>query len=74
LFFTLESSFHKILVRSNDNIILNAIYENLSPLLDQSLSYSYATTEEYEKNGAILNNRPQFVLWQKKDEKGVETL
>lgn len=50
-FFTLESSFHKILVRSNDNIILNAIYENLSPLLDQSLSYSYATTEEYEKKG-----------------------
>lgn len=27
------------------------------------------TQEEYEDNGAIFNNRPQFVLWQQKDEK-----
>lgn len=27
------------------------------------------TREEYEKNGAILSNRPQFILWQQKDEK-----
>lgn len=44
-----ESDFHKVLVRSNDNIILDAIYENLSPMLDQSLSYSAGTPEEYEK-------------------------
>lgn len=44
-----EGDFHKVLVRSNDNIILDAIYENLSPLLDESLSYSAVTFEEYEK-------------------------
>jgi len=44
-----ESTFHKVLVRSNDNIILDAIYENLSPLLEESLSYSAVTVEEYEK-------------------------
>jgi DNA-binding FadR family transcriptional regulator len=44
-----ESAFHKVLVRSNDNIILDAIYENLSPLLEESLSYSAVTVEEYEK-------------------------
>lgn len=25
------------------------------------------TTEEYEKYGAILNNRPQFILWENKN-------
>ena len=44
-----ESDFHKVLVRSNDNIILDAIYENLSPLLDQSLAYAALTSDEYEK-------------------------
>ncbi len=44
-----ESKFHKVLVRSNDNMILDVIYENLSPLLDESLSYSAVTYEEYEK-------------------------
>lgn len=44
-----ESKFHKVLVRSNDNMILDVIYENLSPLLDESLSYSAVTFEEYEK-------------------------
>jgi DNA-binding FadR family transcriptional regulator len=48
-FRTQEGTFHKVLVRSNDNIILDAIYENLSPLLDESLSYSAVTYEEYEK-------------------------
>lgn len=44
-----EGDFHKVLVRSNDNIILDAIYENLSPLLDESLAFSAMTFEEYEK-------------------------
>jgi len=44
-----ESVFHKVLVRSNGNMILDVIYENLSPLLDESLSYSAVTFEEYEK-------------------------
>lgn len=44
-----ESAYHKTLVRSNDNIILDAIYENLSPLLDESLSYAAVTFEEFEK-------------------------
>ena len=44
-----ESKFHKVLVRSNDNMILDVIYENLSPLLDESLSYSAVTFEEYDK-------------------------
>jgi DNA-binding FadR family transcriptional regulator len=45
----IEGDFHKVLVRSNDNIILDAIYENLSPLLDESLSFSAINFEEYEK-------------------------
>jgi len=44
-----ESEYHKVLVKSNDNIILDAIYENLSPLLDESLTFSAMTIEEYEK-------------------------
>jgi len=48
-YLTLESEFHKVLVRSNDNIILNAIYENLSPLLDQSMSYAVAASDDCEK-------------------------
>jgi DNA-binding FadR family transcriptional regulator len=44
-----EGDFHTALVRSNDNIILDAIYENLSPLLDESLSYSAVTIDEYGK-------------------------
>jgi DNA-binding FadR family transcriptional regulator len=48
-FRTSEGDFHKVLVRSNDNIILDAIYENLSPLLDESLAFSAMTYEEYEK-------------------------
>lgn len=44
-----EGEFHKVLVRSNDNIILDAIYENLSPLLDESLAYSAMSYEEHEK-------------------------
>lgn len=45
----LESDFHKVLIMSNDNIILDAIYENLSPLLDQSLLFSASTSDEFEK-------------------------
>ena len=48
-FLDCECEFHKVLVRSNDNIILNAIYENLSPLLDQSLMYSLNSGEDFEK-------------------------
>lgn len=44
-----ESQYHKVLVKSNDNIILDAIYENLSPLLDESLSFTTMSIEEYEK-------------------------
>ena len=48
-FCELESTFHKIMVRSNNNLILDAIYENLSPLLDQTVSYTKGSTEEIEK-------------------------
>ena len=48
-FLDCECEFHKVLVRSNDNIILNAIYENLSPLLDQSLMYSLNSGEDFDK-------------------------
>lgn len=44
-----ESSFHKILIRSNGNIILDAIYENLAPLLDEVLLYSAIQGEDFEK-------------------------
>lgn len=48
-FYEEESAYHKLLVRSNDNIILNAIYENLSPLLEQQLPKLAMSYEEYEK-------------------------
>ncbi|MGI6428924.1 MAG: FadR/GntR family transcriptional regulator [Syntrophomonadaceae bacterium] len=44
-----EGDFHRLLVRSNGNIILDAIYENLSPLLEESLAFSKLTCEECEK-------------------------
>ena len=43
-----ESSF-QILIRSNGNIILDAIYENLAPLLDEVLLYSAIQGEDFEK-------------------------
>ncbi len=44
-----ESNFHKILIRSNGNIILDAIYENLAPLLDEVLRYSAVKGEDFSK-------------------------
>jgi GntR family transcriptional repressor for pyruvate dehydrogenase complex len=44
-----EGDFHRQLVRSNGNIILDAIYENLSPLLEDSLAFSQLTNQECEK-------------------------
>lgn len=43
-FLNLESQFHRALIRSNNNPILNAIYDNLVPLLEtniKSFKYSY---------------------------------
>jgi hypothetical protein len=31
------------------------------------------TQEEYEERGAMLKNRPQFVLWQQKEGNGIES-
>ncbi len=44
-----ESAFHKVLIRSNGNIILDAIYENLAPMLDEVLVFSASKGEEFEK-------------------------
>jgi DNA-binding FadR family transcriptional regulator len=44
-----ESAFHKVLIRSNGNIILDAIYENLAPMLDEVLVFSATKGEEFEK-------------------------
>ena len=44
-----ESRFHTVLVRSNDNIILDAIYENLAPLLEQSMQMVALSCDECEK-------------------------
>jgi len=44
-----EGDFHRQLVRSNGNIILDAIYENLSPLLEESLAFSNLSKLECEK-------------------------
>ncbi len=46
---TYESTFHKILIRGNGNIILDAIYENLAPLLDEVLLYSAIRGEDFDK-------------------------
>ncbi|MFA5570205.1 MAG: GntR family transcriptional regulator [Sphaerochaetaceae bacterium] len=45
-----DFNFHKTLIDSNDNVILSAIYENLSPLLYQSMDQIESTFTELEKS------------------------
>ncbi len=45
-----DFNFHKALIDSNDNVILTAIYENLSPLLYTSMDRITNTYSELEKN------------------------
>jgi DNA-binding FadR family transcriptional regulator len=46
----LDFNFHKTLIASNDNVILTAIYENLSPLLYSSMDQITNTFNELEKS------------------------
>ncbi len=48
-FMQFDGRFHSIIVRSNGNQILNAIYEYLSPLLQQNLRVLKFTYSELEK-------------------------
>lgn len=45
-----DFQFHKTLIESNDNIILTAIYENLSPMLYESMDRITNTYVELEKS------------------------
>lgn len=45
-----DFNFHKTLIDSNDNVILTAIYENLSPLLYTSMDRITNTYSELEKS------------------------
>lgn len=45
-----DFTFHKTLIDSNDNVILTAIYENLSPMLYASMDKISNTFVELEKN------------------------
>ena len=45
-----DFNFHKTLIDSNDNVILTAIYENLSPLLYSSMDQITNTYVEVEKS------------------------
>jgi len=45
-----DFEFHKTLINSNDNVILTAIYENLSPLLYASMDQITNTYVELEKS------------------------
>jgi DNA-binding FadR family transcriptional regulator len=45
-----DFNFHKTLIDSNENVILTAIYENLSPLLYQSMDQISNTYIELEKS------------------------
>lgn len=48
-FMDLEAQFHRVLIKSNNNPILNAIYDNLVPLLEtniRSFKYSYHELEK----------------------------
>ncbi len=45
-----DFNFHKTLIDSNDNVILTAIYENLSPLLYSSMDQITNTYSELEKS------------------------
>ncbi len=45
-----DFTFHKTLIDSNDNIILTAIYENLSPMLYESMEKITSTAIELEKS------------------------
>ncbi len=44
-----DFNFHKTLIDSNDNVILSAIYDNLSPLLYQSMDQITSTYTDMEK-------------------------
>lgn len=44
-----DSEFQDIIVHSNGNLILNAIYENLSPLLEDNIKLIKFTYQEMEK-------------------------
>jgi len=47
---SLDFEFHKTLIDSNENVILTAIYENLSPLLYASMEQITNTYLELEKS------------------------
>lgn len=62
-FMTLEAQFHRALIRSNNNPVLNSIYDNLVPLLEsniRSFKYSYhelqKRSREYGYIGEALQN------------------
>jgi len=48
-FMTLESQFNRNLIKSNNNSILNAIYDNLLPLLESNIRTLRYTYHEIEK-------------------------
>lgn len=45
-----DFTFHKTLIDSNENVILTAIYENLSPMLYQTMDKITSTSGELEKS------------------------
>lgn len=52
-----DNEFQDVLVHSNGNLILNAIYENLSPLLEENvklIKFSYAEMEKRSRDYSYL--------------------
>lgn len=63
-----------VLIGDIDTTNLMDLTTKTERYIERKIRTLLMTVEEYQQHGTILNNRPQFVLWQKKDEKGVETL
>lgn len=69
-FMTLEARFHRALIRSNNNPVLNAIYDNLVPLLEsniKSFKYSYRELQKRSREygyvaDALQNGQTDLVV------------
>ena len=57
-----------VLIGDIDKTNLMDLTAKTEKYIERKIRTLTMTQEEYEKNGAILDKRPQFILWQQKDE------
>lgn len=58
-----------VLIGNIDKTNLMDLTAKTERYIDRKIRTLTVTQNEYENHGAILDKRPQFVLWQKQDEK-----